>query len=125
MIVEYLPTLPYLPLPRFDFRCLECALTFETLLLPGEAPKPCTNCGSRNLEKLLSPPPIIFKGAGFYRTDSTKTLPPKSKETAEAKEDLKPEAKKGDAGGPLSPLAPESTPKGKPEKELAPRPRDT
>ena len=38
----------------------------------GGAPPKCLQCGSANVEKLLSPPPVIFKGSGFYKTDSGK-----------------------------------------------------
>ena len=38
----------------------------------GDAPPKCLQCGSENVEKLLSPPSVIFKGSGFYKTDSGK-----------------------------------------------------
>ena len=45
----------------------------------------CLECGSKNIEKLLSPPPVIFKGSGFYKTDDRKSTKPKTSETGEKK----------------------------------------
>ena len=71
-------------MPRFDFLCTDCESTFEHLLPPGgEAPK-CLACGSANVEKLLAPPPVIFKGSGFYKTDGGGSPPKKDKGGASA-----------------------------------------
>lgn len=57
-------------MPRFDFECRKCRKTFEHLLPSGASPPACRHCGSADVTKLLSPPPVIFKGKGFYKTDS-------------------------------------------------------
>lgn len=59
-------------MPRFDFECLECKKTFEQLLPGGAPPPPCLHCGGREVRKIIAPPPVIFKGTGFYKTDNRK-----------------------------------------------------
>ena len=59
-------------MPLFDFRCAACGKTFEERVAFGAKATPaCPACGSRTTEKLLSPPAgIVFKGSGWYKTDS-------------------------------------------------------
>lgn len=74
-------------MPRFDFQCQSCEKIFEHLLPTGAEPPPCLHCGNTEVQKLLSPPPAIFKGSGFYKTDSRKGEPEKSSPTpSETKE---------------------------------------
>lgn len=57
-------------MPNYDYKCLKCGETFEMLQAP-KAPAPkCLECGHPETQKLLSPPAVIFKGSGFYKTDS-------------------------------------------------------
>lgn len=60
-------------MPTFDFKCTSCEKTFEGTISFGSKKKPvCPSCKSKKTEKLLSPPlGIVFKGSGFYKTDST------------------------------------------------------
>lgn len=69
-------------MPRFDFLCTDCESTFEHLLPPGAPHPACLTCGSPNVQKLLSPPPVIFKGSGFYATDARRTAQPSTGKTA-------------------------------------------
>jgi putative FmdB family regulatory protein len=42
-------------MPLFDFRCRECGCEFEALVRPTDAEtRSCPDCGSRDLERLLS-----------------------------------------------------------------------
>lgn len=60
-------------MPRFDFHCTKCGATFEESLAFGSKKLPdCSACGSKKVEKLIAPPGIVFKGAGWYKTDSRK-----------------------------------------------------
>jgi putative FmdB family regulatory protein len=59
-------------MPTYDFHCLSCDINFEVELPMGSDLPPCAQCKSENIEKLLSPPPVIFKGSGFYKTDNVK-----------------------------------------------------
>lgn len=61
-------------MPTFDFTCTACKSVFEKTLSFGVKTKPaCPECGSKKTEKMLSMPGIVFKGSGFYKTDSTST----------------------------------------------------
>ena len=76
-------------MPRFDFLCGKCQQTFEETLVFGETKLPtCPSCGSSKTEKLLSAPGIVFKGKGFYKTDSRSgsaaSPAPKKKEPTKA-----------------------------------------
>ena len=44
-------------MPLFDFRCKGCSQVFEALVRPNAPPK-CPQCGSQELEKLLSVPAV-------------------------------------------------------------------
>lgn len=107
-------------MPRFDFLCKDCDTTFEHLLLSGEAPVLCLKCGGTDVTKLLSPPSVIFKGGGFYKTDS-KEVPAKTPKTAEGGKGEK-KAKKEDAVPAETPKVPEKKANTPPEKGLAPSP---
>src|SRR3989344_272443 len=110
----------FLKMPRFDFLCKDCDTTFEHLLLSGEAPVLCLKCGSTEVTKLLSPPSVIFKGGGFYKTDSKGAS---SKTPKIAQEDTaQKEAKKADVPRPETPKVPEKKAAPPPEKGLAPSP---
>lgn len=77
-------------MPTFDFRCGTCQTVFEKTVPFGTKRLPsCAACGSKTVEKLLTPPlGIHFKGGGFYRTDGAatpdtkKTPPPASPDSA-------------------------------------------
>jgi len=58
--------------PLYDYRCSSCGNHYE--LREGfDAPsrQPCPKCGNE-AKRVLHPPPIVFKGSGFYITDSKK-----------------------------------------------------
>jgi putative FmdB family regulatory protein len=58
-------------MPTFDFACKKCEHVFEfTRPFGSKELPPCPKCGSKKTEKLLSPPAVHFKGAGWYKTDS-------------------------------------------------------
>ncbi len=70
-------------MPTYEYRCLTCREEFEifqsfaedTLVKcpaksKGVSPGGCVSPGRGKVEKLFSAPAIIFKGQGFYKTDS-------------------------------------------------------
>ncbi|HLC75616.1 MAG TPA: zinc ribbon domain-containing protein [Candidatus Peribacterales bacterium] len=57
-------------MPLYDFECSECNEKFELEHPRGAEPPACPICGSTDTEILLTPQPVIFKGGGFYKTDS-------------------------------------------------------
>jgi putative FmdB family regulatory protein len=58
--------------PTYQYTCTECGEPVETVQKFSDPPLTvCENCGGR-LRKVFSPVGIVFKGSGFYRTDSRK-----------------------------------------------------
>jgi putative FmdB family regulatory protein len=56
--------------PTYQYTCTECAEPVEAVQKFTDAPlSECAACGGR-LRKVFSPVGIVFKGSGFYRTDS-------------------------------------------------------
>ncbi len=57
-------------MPIYQYTCVECAEPLEVVQKFTDAPlTECVACGGR-LRKVFSPVGIVFKGSGFYRTDS-------------------------------------------------------
>jgi putative FmdB family regulatory protein len=57
-------------MPTYEYACTECGERTEVVQPISDAPlTTCTVCGGR-LRKVFSPVGIVFKGSGFYRTDS-------------------------------------------------------
>ncbi len=57
-------------MPTYQYTCTECGEHVEAVQKFSDEPlSVCTNCGGR-LRKVFSPVGIVFKGSGFYRTDS-------------------------------------------------------
>jgi len=59
--------------PTYQYTCTECGEPLETVQKFADEPLTvCPACGGR-LRKVFSPVGIVFKGSGFYRTDSRKS----------------------------------------------------
>ena len=57
-------------MPTYEYACTECGDRTEVVQSIADAPlTTCAVCGGR-LRKVFSPVGIVFKGSGFYRTDS-------------------------------------------------------
>jgi putative FmdB family regulatory protein len=56
--------------PTYQYTCTECGDQVEAVQKFTDAPlSVCSACGGR-LRKVFFPAGIVFKGSGFYRTDS-------------------------------------------------------
>jgi len=56
--------------PTYDYQCRECNAVTEVIhSMLEDGPAVCEHCGGA-LRRVLFPAGIIFKGPGFYRTDS-------------------------------------------------------
>jgi putative FmdB family regulatory protein len=67
--------------PTYDYRCRQCGRTTEVIhSMLEDGPTTCEHCGGP-LRRVLHPTGIIFKGSGFYRTDS-RSSPSESKQGA-------------------------------------------
>ena len=89
-------------MPTYEYACTECGEHTEVVRSFSDAPiTTCTVCGGR-LRKVFSPVGIVFKGSGFYRTDSrgkaARTDGDKAKKPAETKPASSSDAKNSDGG---------------------------
>lgn len=57
-------------MPTYAYRCTECGHAFDVYQSFTDAPlTECPECRGV-VRKVLSPVGVVFKGSGFYRTDS-------------------------------------------------------
>lgn len=57
-------------MPTYGYRCAACSAEFEVWQRMSDAPGAvCPKCGAE-ARRLFFPAGIVFKGAGFYATDS-------------------------------------------------------
>jgi putative FmdB family regulatory protein len=93
-------------MPTYDYCCAACGHRFERFeSINDDSTKACPKCGKKRAKRQLGTGAgLIFKGAGFYTTDSKKSSGgdpgEKPKESKEPKEPEKKsessEKKKGD-----------------------------
>jgi putative FmdB family regulatory protein len=56
--------------PTYDYQCRDCGNVIEVIhSMLEDGPSMCDRCGGE-LRRVIYPSGIIFKGSGFYRTDS-------------------------------------------------------
>ena len=59
-------------MPTYQYTCTDCGEQVEAVQKFSDDPLTvCPHCGGK-LRKVFSPVGIVFKGSGFYRTDSRK-----------------------------------------------------
>src|SRR5690625_1789012 len=57
--------------PTFVYACTQCSLRFDIYQSFSDGSlATCPECGKEALRKVFSPVGVVFKGSGFYRTDS-------------------------------------------------------
>jgi putative FmdB family regulatory protein len=75
-------------MPLYDYKCTQCGKVIEVRHGFNEShADPCPACGGA-LQRVFSAAPIVFKGSGYYITDSRKPSAPES--TGAASEASKP-----------------------------------
>ena len=57
-------------MPTYQYACTACDHRFEGGLASSDAARPAGPRGAPKLRKVFSSVGIVFKGSGFYRTDS-------------------------------------------------------
>ena len=61
---------PRLAVPTYDYQCRSCGFITEVVhSMLEDGPTVCERCGG-SLRRVFHPTGIIFKGGGFYKTDS-------------------------------------------------------
>jgi len=61
---------PRLAVPTYDYQCRSCGVITEVVhSMLDDGPTTCERCGGQ-LRRVIHPTGIIFKGGGFYKTDS-------------------------------------------------------
>lgn len=96
-------------MPLYDYRCALCGKVTEVRHGFDDAfTGTCPACGGA-LQRVFNPAPIVFKGSGFYVTDSRKKSSDASKSDAP-----KSDAPKSDAPKPDAPKAEAPTSDAKP-----------
>lgn len=75
------------PLPTYQYACTECGHAFEQFQsFTDDALTVCPECEGR-LRKVFNAVGVVFKGSGFYRTDSRtdgKSAPASSSSTSDS-----------------------------------------
>lgn len=71
-------------MPLYEYECMRCGVRFERMQRFTDDPvRVCPECGGE-VQRLIQPVGIIFKGSGFYVTDnrtSSSTAKPGRKST--------------------------------------------
>ncbi len=82
-------------MPIYDYRCDHCGHVFSAVQsFKDEALLTCPNCG-KPPRRLITTPAIVFKGAGWYKTDSRGSAPATEGTTETAKNET-PKKKTGE-----------------------------
>ena len=85
-------------MPTYQYTCTDCGEPVEAMQKFTDDPLTvCAVCGGR-LRKVFSPVGIVFKGSGFYRTDSRNSAASR----AEAKKDKQPSESSAKSSDPAS-----------------------
>jgi putative FmdB family regulatory protein len=70
-------------MPLYDYQCRACSKVTEVRHGFREAyDGTCPDCGSDQLARVFNPAGIVFKGSGFYVTDSRKAPASESSSTS-------------------------------------------
>ncbi len=57
-------------MPTYEYKCCSCGRRFEVFHGVDESVESCEACGARDVRRVFHPVGVIFKGSGFYVTDS-------------------------------------------------------
>ena len=79
-------------MPTYQYACTDCGHAFEQFQsFSDDALTECPQCLGR-LRKLYNAVGVVFKGSGFYRTDSRPSQTSESTSTTESKDSPKTES---------------------------------
>ena len=88
-------------MPTYEYRCAACGADHAIVQkMTDPTLTTCPDCGAEELRKQFSGVGVMFKGSGFYRTDSRDSgKKSESKETKPAKADSKSSGSTGSSSG--------------------------
>lgn len=97
-------------MPTYDYHCPSCNATYELRQgFDAETTHTCEQCGKGIAKRVLHAPPVVFKGSGWYVTDSrNRSSATSESETPAAETASEPAADSPAAAPPAS--TPEATP---------------
>lgn len=70
MCIDQLKQQRGFPIRTYVFKCNDCGSVFESNY---NTEVECLNCQSLKTKRIYSPPSIVFKGKGFYKTDNERS----------------------------------------------------
>lgn len=69
-------------MPTYEYHCPACKATYELRQsFSAETTHTCEECGKGTAKRVLHAPPVVFKGGGWYVTDSRSKNPAGAGET--------------------------------------------
>jgi putative FmdB family regulatory protein len=72
-------------MPTYEYACAKCGHQFEAVQSFSDKPiSICPKCGGE-VQKVYSNVGVVFKGGGFYKTDSRKESKPVESKPSESK----------------------------------------
>ena len=80
-------------MPTYEYLCNQCDHAFEVVQsFSDSAIEQCPKCDGR-VRKVYNNDGVVFKGSGFYKTDSRATNTKKTESKSESKSEVKSESK--------------------------------
>jgi putative FmdB family regulatory protein len=71
--------------PTYEYQCSKCSNNYDKREgFDAPARQKCPKCGGK-AQRVIQAPPIVFKGSGFYKTDSRKAPAAESESGSSAK----------------------------------------
>ena len=82
-------------MPLYTYQCDNCGVQFEKLQKFTDKPiKRCPECNKSTVRRVIQPAGIIFKGSGWYKTDSRSSSDSSGGDKSKGKKaESKPESK--------------------------------
>ena len=78
-------------MPIYEYQCKSCKAVYELRQgFDAATTHKCEECGKGTAKRVLHAPPVVFKGSGWYLTDSRNS---KSAVSAESSSEATPETK--------------------------------
>jgi putative FmdB family regulatory protein len=69
-------------MPTYSYECQACGTKFDQYQKFDDAPiTKCPNCKKNKVRRVFMPAAIVFKGSGWYKTDSRSKSPTTPKST--------------------------------------------